>query len=183
MFGTALCIVFTIILIKRNHRTTDEDNSHVTQSRDTVLNNGACALERISSLISLGNINKGCDDDVMTQTNSPNGKQHSCNHGDVTQSHQCNNTMTKNYDQSGQRSDRRHDDSRHNNGYNLRSNSDAVILMEGRYASRQDRLSPPLQETNTRKLSDSESILTTAKVIYVRDSSSSRSSSSSSNEQ
>jgi len=186
MFGTALCIVFIIILIKRNSSGVDEENSHVTPSHDIAANNGTCALAGIPSLLLLVNINKGSGDRVLTHANGSENKPYSCNNGDVgNHFHQYNDgTIETDYDRLCQNSDRCHDSSHHNNGYDLRDDvNDTVVVMDSAHVPKQDRLSPPLPETNIRKTSDSESIVTTAKIIYVRDSSSSRSSSSNSNEQ
>lgn len=178
IFGTVLSVVFIIVLIKRNSKETDDDISHVTPSHGMASNNGTCSLAHIPSSTQVGNVNKGMDDYVKFPSNE---NQHSCNHDNGNHCH-CYCTV-ESYDSKCHRIDSCHDNINHNDGSNPRHEPITVIDMDCAHAPKQDRLSPQLLDTNARKQSESESILTTAKVIFVRDSSSSRSSSTSSNEQ
>lgn len=179
--GTIICIVIIIILIRRKKTNLDDEmNSHVSPSHDS--NHGShrtCALAHIPSLILLGNVNKGMDDYVIPPTQLKYASKCNCNHGNETHSH--SNNINESYSNRTQQEIRCHDNSNYDNR-NHHKGDMAIIDVESKLTLRQERLSPQTVTTSSRKPSDSESILTTARVIFVQDSSSSRSGSSSSNE-
>ncbi|KXJ26491.1 uncharacterized protein LOC110240578 [Exaiptasia diaphana] len=179
--GTIICVVLIVILIRRKHRNLDDEmNSHVSPSHDS--NHGSnrtCALAHIPSMILLGNVNKGMDDYVISSTQFKYASECSCSHGNKNHSH--GNNINGIYTNRNRQELRCHDYSNYDNRNNHKDDM-AIIDVESKHTPRQERLSPQSVSTSDRKTSESESILTTARVIFVQDSSSSRSGSSSSNE-
>ena len=179
--GTIICVVLTIVFIRRKNRNLDDEmNSHVSPSQDS--NHGSnrtCALANIPSLILLGNVNKGMDDYVMSLTQFKYASECSCSNDNKNHNH--GNNINEIYSNRNRQELRCHDYSNYDNR-NHHKDDMTIIDVDSNHTPRQERLSPQSVTTSDRKTSESESILTTARVIFVQDSSSSRSGSSSSNE-
>jgi hypothetical protein len=179
IFGSILCISITIAIVKRQQRNLD-DEAGLSPSRDIeaeIDNNRACALEQLTAFVLTGAAGE-VNETGMNSLNEQRDKRSLLTHKQ-TNGHVHDHVDTMDVHLHGQRITGSHDNG--TNRITVGVDNLALTDIDNENDDRLDGLRALTDAaTVQRRSSQSGSILTSTKVIFVQDSSSSRSSTSSS---